>query len=238
MKSLIPNRGGGSCPPLPSLRLSRMLCIHDHARERCDVHDIFLTHPPTRILGLISRNLLRQTQFGIDGRMRDTTPACSGISSADFISKLGLILPKRIRGTVGPPRFGFIITLDTIAALAFLLFIVIIISTATFKSLAPRGTYLKQISHDLLTVLEKDGSLDLLVQKNSTPARKALLAAPDSVCMSLYVITPQGQTITMISKPDCCFFRYQFQTASIAFKSKGSDYLATVESWYKKADST
>lgn len=131
---------------------------------------------------------------------------------------------------------GFMITVDAVAALAFVLVVVMVVSQITFTSKVPTDTYLKQVSQDLLVVLEKDGSLELMMAGNSTPARKSLLAAPESICMTLSVNTPEGQRITMISKPDCAKFKYEFQTANIAVQSEGNIYLASVESWNKRVE--
>jgi len=130
---------------------------------------------------------------------------------------------------------GFAITLDAIVALSLLLFALLILSTQTFEPKAPRGTYLKQLTLDSLTVLGKSGRLSLALGGDTAPAREILQATPDAACIQVSMIDDSGETVATISKTDCYGYGSELQSASMPFVHDGEAYMANAQAWYRKA---
>lgn len=128
---------------------------------------------------------------------------------------------------------GFVITFDAIAALIFLFIAGMIMANQIFYPTTPRGVYLKQISLDVLTVLDKTDRLDSFVDENSTSIREILVATPDSVCMQI-TINDLTEDLAVMNKPNCGSYGKELQTAARMFVYNDDVYFAKIESWYKK----
>lgn len=129
---------------------------------------------------------------------------------------------------------GFVITIDAIAALSFMLLSLYFIQSTSFNPVILKGTQLKQLSLDTLSVLEKTGRLSDVVDGNSTAAREIFLYTPESVCMQLSVAASNGTVIATIDKPACGGIGSEVQINYGIFRSDGETYTSTLRSWYKQ----
>ena len=130
---------------------------------------------------------------------------------------------------------GFVITLDALTALLFLLFAMMIISAYVFHPVAPRGVYLKQLSMDVAGILDKTDRLDALIEENnSADVREIIQATPESVCMQLKISDRNGNDITAVNKFDCGSYGKELQVTTRIFVHDGDAYTAKIESWYRK----
>ena len=129
---------------------------------------------------------------------------------------------------------GFVITIDAIAALSFMLLSLYYIQSASFNPLVLKGTQLKQLSFDTISVLEKSGRLSEVVDGNSTAAREILLYSPESVCMQLSIAAENGTVIATIDKPGCKGIGSEVQVSYSLFLHDGDVDSATIRSWYKQ----
>ncbi len=129
---------------------------------------------------------------------------------------------------------GFVITIDAIAALSFMLLSLYFIQATSFNPVMLKGTQLKQISLDTMIVLEKSGRLENVLDLNSTAAREVLLATPEQVCMQLMIYATNGTSIATIDKPGCGGIGSESQVLYGVFRSDGELYSSTLKSWYNQ----
>jgi len=134
----------------------------------------------------------------------------------------------------GPGRKGFVITLDAIAALSFMLLSLYFIQSTSFNPVILKGTALKQLSLDTLSIMEKTGRLAQVVDGNSTAAREILLATPEAVCMQVAIAAENGTVIATIDKPACGGIGTEVQISYGLFRADGELYQTTLRSWYKQ----
>lgn len=127
---------------------------------------------------------------------------------------------------------GFIITFDASIALLFLFIAGIIMATLIFYPTAPRGVYLKQVSLDVITILEKTERLDGILEGNATGIHEILMATPEAICMQISIIDA-GEELAVIGKLNCGSYEKELQTVTRVFVHDGNSYYAKVESWYR-----
>jgi hypothetical protein len=131
---------------------------------------------------------------------------------------------------------GFAITLDSIVALTFVLFAMVIISTENYQPTAPGEIYLKEVTLDALTVLEKTGGIPPLLNGNTTPAYQLVEAMPGSMCMEVSVVNSYGAVVAEIAKSGCNNSEgLDIQTVAMPMMYNGSQYVVTSESWFTEA---
>jgi hypothetical protein len=135
---------------------------------------------------------------------------------------------------LGLGKKGFVITLDAIAALSFMLLSLYFIQSTSFNPVILKGTALKQLSLDTLSVLEKTERLGLVIDGNSTAAREILLATPEAVCMQLAITAENGTVIATIDKPACGGIGTEVQISYGLFRAEDELYQTTLRSWYKQ----
>ncbi len=131
-------------------------------------------------------------------------------------------------------RRGFVITLDSIAALSLLLISLYFVQSTSFNPVMLKGTALKQISLDTMSVLEKSGRLDDIFFVNGTSASEVLLATPPQVCMELSVTQANGSVVATIGKPGCGQPVTESQVVYGTFSSGGVMFGTTLQSWYSQ----
>ena len=126
---------------------------------------------------------------------------------------------------------GFFLTIDGLIALTMLLVALILISNQTFQPQTPRGIYLKQVSTDVLTVLQTSGRTETSLSGNTTAVREVFEALPITICMQVNLEnTVNGTTIT-IPRPGCRGYGNQLQTVYRTFVYGNTQYIARLESW-------
>jgi len=131
------------------------------------------------------------------------------------------------------PR-GFIITFDALLAVSLLFVAALIMYTQTFQPVAPRGVYLKQVTLDVMTVMEKTGRIGIAIDGNSSAVREIMEATGESVCMQLTLKSSNGTSIATISKTGCSDYGKELQVAIQPVFYNGNSYIAKAESWYNK----
>jgi hypothetical protein len=150
----------------------------------------------------------------------------------DSIENSRKTMNSRLKGKQGENKKGFVITIDAIAALSFMLLSLYFIQSMGFNPVILKGTQLKQLSLDTLSVLEKTGRLADVVEGNSTAAREILLASPEAVCMQLAVAAENKTVIATIDKPACGGIGSEVQISYGVFRADDELYSATLRSWY------
>ena len=129
---------------------------------------------------------------------------------------------------------AFVITIDALMAISFLFLAVLLLATQTFQPTAPRGIYLKQLTLDVLTVLDKTKGLDYAVEGNTNPMNMILASTPESACMQISIIDYRGEQVAVIGKVGCGEYGRELQTASTPFVHDGRVYTAKADAWYRK----
>jgi len=129
---------------------------------------------------------------------------------------------------------GLLMTLDAMFAVAFMFTAIVLLSSMTFQPLAPRGAYLKQLSLDALTLMEKSKSLEYAVAGDSTEVRRLLEATPPQICMHVSISSANGSLVALIPKNGCGEAGKELQIASRHFVHAGDPYMVKAESWQKR----
>lgn len=132
---------------------------------------------------------------------------------------------------------AFVITFDSLIAVSFLFIAALLVATTTFQPYAPRGVYLKQLTLDVLTVMEKTGSFGIAIDGNSSAMRQVLRATPEPACIQVTISDDNGNELATLTKLDCGAFGRELQTAAMPFVHDGDLYMAKAQSWYKKVSS-
>jgi hypothetical protein len=129
---------------------------------------------------------------------------------------------------------GFVITIDAIAALSFMLLSMYFIQSTSFNPHILKGTQLKALSLDTLSILEKSGRLVEVVDGNSTAARDIFLYTPEAVCMQLGIAAENGTVVATIDKPGCGGIGSEVQVSYGIFRANNEIYSSSLRSWYKQ----
>lgn len=130
---------------------------------------------------------------------------------------------------------GFTISLDAVIALSFVLFAMMIIANQSYYPKTPGEVYLKQLTLDVVTVLEKTGRIDSAIAGNSSAIQEVLEATPILACIEIMIIDTNGLAISNVTKSDCTDVTDQSiqTTASLAFY-QNNRYIVKSESWLRK----
>ena len=130
---------------------------------------------------------------------------------------------------------GFAITLDAVVAISFFLFAMIIIMSQIYQPRAPGGVYLKQLTLDTLTVLEKTGRIGQAIDGNTSSIQEIVEATPKLACMSVSIINITGDVVAGTVKGDCTeTIGLDVQTTARPVLYQGNRYVVKSESWFRK----
>jgi hypothetical protein len=130
---------------------------------------------------------------------------------------------------------GFAITTDAVVAISFFLFAIAMISSQVYYPRAPGSIYLKQLTMDMLTVLEKSGRLGMALEGNSSAAREVLESTPVSACMYVTVSNATGGVAAVLAKGGCEEVEGQdIQVTVRPLFHNRTQYLARSEAWFRK----
>lgn len=129
---------------------------------------------------------------------------------------------------------GYILTLDSILALGLTLMIILLISNQVFEPRLPRSLYLRQISQDVLTLVEKDRRIDSFVSEiDSSEVREVIQMTEESVCIRLDLLDQNGVNKSLI-KQGCDGTTDEIQV-SLRFHNSGNEnYLLKTYAWYRR----
>jgi hypothetical protein len=129
---------------------------------------------------------------------------------------------------------GFSISLDSVIALAFVMLAVIIIATQIYNPRTPDRIYLKELTIDTATVLDKTGAIDSMIDGNLTEARGILEATPTLACMNINVVNATGKLVATASKSGCNLENdLDLQITMTPFIYEYSRYTIKIESWFR-----
>jgi hypothetical protein len=130
---------------------------------------------------------------------------------------------------------GFAISLDAVVALSFFLFAMILIASQGYQPRAPGGVYLKQLTLDTMTVLEKTGRTDQALAGNASAIQEVLEATPNLACMELTIMDAKGDAVATAIKGDCAENAgLDMQTAAKPLLYQGGRYVMKSKSWFRK----
>jgi hypothetical protein len=130
---------------------------------------------------------------------------------------------------------GFAITLDAVVALSFVLFAMMIITTQTYQPRAPGGIYLKQLTLDAITVMEKTGAVEQALDGNATAMQTIIEASPKLACMSVSIMNVSGDVMTSMLKSDCAEIAgLDVEVSARPVLYQGNMYIIKSESWFRK----
>jgi hypothetical protein len=132
-------------------------------------------------------------------------------------------------------KHGFIINFDALIALSFVFFAMLIIASQNYNPASPGSIYLKQLSMDTVSVIEKTGLVTKTLNGNATPMQEVLESTPKMACLRFSIINAIGNVITIAEKSDCTNQQdVNIQTTFGPVYYNGSKYLLKSESWFRK----
>lgn len=129
---------------------------------------------------------------------------------------------------------GFVITLDAMIAIVFIFMAALILYTQTFYTYAPRGVYLKQITLDALTIIEKTGAIGTAIGGDSSEVREVIRTAPQHVCIQVTINDASGEQVAAILRGGCSEHGKEVQVAVRPVVYEGESYSVIAHSWYRK----
>jgi len=132
---------------------------------------------------------------------------------------------------------AFVITLDAIMALSFFLIVMVVLSSQTYQPRSPGNIYLKQLSLDTITVLEKTGRIHgaLYGNETSNAMQDVIEATPEMACIDIGVYNSSDDLIVSALRSDCTDNEgLDLQTATRPMVFRGQYYIIRTESWFKK----
>jgi len=128
---------------------------------------------------------------------------------------------------------AFFISMDALAALSIMLLMLVLMFAQDFNPNAPRGVYLKQLSMDTLSTLERSGRIGAMVDGNASTVRELMEALPYSACLQLTVDTAGGSSLATVARSGCGDFGKELQTLASPVIHDEDIYLVTMRSWYR-----
>ncbi|NYZ74539.1 hypothetical protein H0O00_05325 [Candidatus Micrarchaeota archaeon] len=130
---------------------------------------------------------------------------------------------------------GFAITTDAVVAISFFLFAIMIISSQSYQPRAPGGIYLKQLTLDAMTVLEKTGRINQAIAGNNSAIQDIIEATPNLACMDISIMNASGDVVATAVKTDCTENAgLDMQTSARPVLCDGITYVVKSESWFRK----
>jgi hypothetical protein len=130
---------------------------------------------------------------------------------------------------------GLVITLDSLFALSIFVFVMILLAGQAYTARTPGNVYLKQLTLDALTVLEKTGRVDAALLNDTDAMQDVIEATPDSACIRVTLINASGNAVAAAARADCTDnLGLDLQVASMPVMHRGSEYILRAESWFRK----
>lgn len=130
---------------------------------------------------------------------------------------------------------GFVITFDAVIALSFVLFAMMIIANQSYYPKTAGEIYLKQLTLDVITVLEKTGRIDQAIAGNSSAIQEVLEATPKLACIGITIIDTNGIIVSNITKSDCTETAdLNIQTTASPALYQNNKYIIKSEAWLRK----
>ena len=129
---------------------------------------------------------------------------------------------------------GYILTFDSLIALFLAFFMLVLIAGQLFEPHIPRSLYLRQISQDVLAVLEKNDKLTAFVNGvNTSDVRDVLRLTGDSICIRLELLDQIGVNKSII-KEECVGTSEEIQVSFRFYTQGNNDYMLKSYAWYRR----
>jgi len=129
---------------------------------------------------------------------------------------------------------GFVITLDAVIAISFFLFAMVIIMNQVYQPHSPNDLYLKELTLDTITVLEKSGGIDEAINGNISSVQEVLEATPDLACLDITVYNSTGDVVASAVKSGCNDTGgLDMQAAAASERFNQENFMVQSESWFK-----
>ena len=129
---------------------------------------------------------------------------------------------------------GYIWTFDSLLALMLAILVFILISNQLFEPRIPRSLHLRQISQDVLTVLEKDYRMNSFIDDiNSSEIREVLRLTEESVCIRLELVDQIGINKSII-KQGCIGTSEEIQVSFRFYTRNDKNYYIKSYAWYRR----
>ncbi len=134
---------------------------------------------------------------------------------------------------------GIILTLDAILAIivSTVIFLYIFLTLNKTNYSATRDLLLNKIGQDVLTSLEKNGTLQFEVANNRTTELRGILnSLPANICLSIEIYNSQNQVVLIVEKAGCnCMTDYSINVRSFVLISSDAmdEYFAKSRVCYK-----
>jgi hypothetical protein len=130
---------------------------------------------------------------------------------------------------------GFVITLDAVVAISFFLFAMIIIMSQVYQPRSPGQIYLKMLTLDTISVLEKTGRVDQALSGNTSALQDMIEATPKLACMDIYIYNSTGDLVAGAMKSDCeATTGIDMQVVARPERFNEGDFIIKAESWSRK----
>ncbi len=130
---------------------------------------------------------------------------------------------------------GFVITLDAVIALSFFLFAIIIITGQIYQPRSANDIYLKELTLDAMTVMEKTGGIDQAIEGNISSVQEVLQATPDLACIDIAIYNSTGDVVASTVKSGCNYTEdLDMQAAASSERFDQRNFIIKTASWFKK----
>jgi hypothetical protein len=130
---------------------------------------------------------------------------------------------------------GFAITLDALIALSLFMMVMILIAGQTYQPRSPGSIYLKQLTLDTMTVLEKTGRVDAALFGNASQMQEVIEATPTLACIHLSITNSSDSIVVSAARNDCNdSTNLDMQVATKPILHQGRHYMLRAESWFRK----
>lgn len=130
---------------------------------------------------------------------------------------------------------GIAITLDSLIALSIFMMVMIVLAGQAYQPRSPGTVYLKQLTLDTMTVVEKTGRADAALFGNVSQMQEVIEATPTSACIRLTLINGSGSTVASLARSDCNDSSgLDMQVATKPVLHMGKNYVLRAESWLRK----
>jgi len=122
--------------------------------------------------------------------------------------------------------------LDALLAVTVAVFMLFFSTTMLASINFVQDDYLLRYMYDLLSVLEKDGTLNDIIDGDSSGFRNVVTNLPPSICIELDITTSKGKDV--YHGQNFCRDGNKLFIVSRIVTYNDAIYLATVKTWYKQ----
>ena len=132
---------------------------------------------------------------------------------------------------------GFVISIDALVAVSFFMLAMIVISSQSYQPGVPSGIYLKHLSMDIVTVLEKTGRMGTAIDGNLTGLHEIIERMPRAACMQVSITNSSDGTEASALRTGCTSTAgLDIQVVVRPLQYNGSSYVVRAESWFRKEE--